>query len=347
MQRTRRIVTTLIALPSLLAGVAISPLAAQRTFNVGVAVARLSPRGGGSGHTGATLSLGWLASSTSETDVYVSRWGDATFGTPQSGITTFGLDSRYYPVEAGTIAPFFDTGIGLFKYTQPGGLLTSPSQQWGFISTMGLGLGVQLGGHLWVAGEGRLRVDNGDRSSEYRLLGSYGFGKVRELRSRPGTIEPFVIGLARLGHGPYTAGSPYAGVRFRRDESRHGSVAVDVGAATLDDGRAGGQKVTTWIMQPAAEYGWSTGWGRPYLELGPQLLGFVGGTDDGMKVGIHAGAGADIYAGASVEVGLLSRVTWFQSGDGRHQFGLQLGVAVGPRLMRDRSSLPEKAPVEN
>ncbi|HET7042228.1 MAG TPA: hypothetical protein VFI13_09410, partial [Gemmatimonadales bacterium] len=130
MQRTHRTLLTLIALSSLLAGVAAPQLAAQRTFTLGAAVGRLTPRGGGAGHTGTSLTLGWLATSTSETQAFLSRWSDASFGTPQSGVTTFGLDSRYYPVEAGGIAPYFSTGIGVFKYHQPGGLLTSPSDQW-------------------------------------------------------------------------------------------------------------------------------------------------------------------------------------------------------------------------
>lgn len=344
MSRTGRTLMTLTALASLLAGGVVSQLSAQRTFNVGLSVGQLSPQGGGAKHTGETLSLGWLATSTSETDAFLTRWGDADFGTGTNGITTYGVESRYYPVEAGGIAPYFATGIGLFKYTTPGGLLTSPSSQWGFVSTMGLGLGAMVGPHVWIGGEGRLRVDNGDRSSEFRVLGSYGFGKVRTLRSRPGTVEPFVIGLARLGHGPYTAGTPFTGIRFRRDESQHSSVAVDVGVLKLDDDRAGGTRVTTWLMQPAAEHGWATSWGRPFLELGPQLIGFIGGPDDGMRVGIHVGGGADVNLGQSAELALLTRGTWFQSGDGRHQFGLQFGVAVGPRLMRDRSTLPEKAP---
>lgn len=329
---------------SLVAGVCSTPLTAQRTFNVGVALGQFTPRGGGDHHMGQSLSLGWLATSTSETDAFITRWGDADFGTGTAGITAYGVDSRYYPVEAAGIAPYFTSGVGLFKYRDPGGLLTPPSDQWGFVSTMGLGLGANLGRHFWLGGEGRLRVDNGSPSSEYRLLGSYGFGKMREMHSRPGTIEPFVTGIARLGHGPYQAGTPYAGVRFRRDESRHSSIAVDVGAAGLDHDGTGQGRVTTWMMQPSGEYGWERAWGRPFLELGPQLIGFVGGIDDGMKVGLHTGGGADIRLGASAELALLTRVTWFQSSDGRHQFGLQLGAAIGPRLMRDRSALPEKAP---
>ena len=342
MSRKRSTIEILMAV-LLLAVAGATPLAAQRTFQVGAAVSSLTPTGANDHHTGATITLGWLGGSTSMTEAYLSRYGDADFNTGIRGVTVYGLDSKYFPVEAAGIAPYLSTGIGLFRYTQPGGLLTQPSDQWGFVSTMGLGLGANLTDHLWIGGEGRLRVDNGDRSTEVRLQGSYGLGKLRPMASRPGTIEPFAIGIARLGHGPYTAASPLAGIRFRRDESRHSSIGVDVGLARFDDDRPGAERVTTWVMMPSAEHGWATSWGRPFIELGPQMLGFIGGTDDGMKVGIHVGGGADVYLSPAIESALLTRVTWFQSSDGRHQFGLQLGLAIGPRLMHDRASLPEKA----
>lgn len=343
MSRMRTNPILLASLPLLLAGISVAPLAAQRTFQVGAALSQLTPTGASDHHTGATLTLGWLGGSTSMTEAYLSRYGDADFNTGVRGVTVYGLNSKYFPVEAAGVAPFLSTGIGLFKYTQPGGLLTSPSEQWGFVSTMGLGLGANLTDHVWLGAEGQLRVDNGDRSTELLVQGNYGFGKLRPMASRPGTIEPFALGIARLGHGPYTAASPLAGIRFRRDESRHSSIAVDVGIARFNDDRPGAERVTTWVMMPSAEHGWGTSWGRPFLELGPQMLGFIGGTDDGMKVGVHVGGGADVYLSPAIESALLTRVTWFQSSDGRHQFGLQLGVAIGPRLMRDRASLPEKA----
>ena len=302
MRFTRNALPASLALLSCVAGALVRPLAAQRTFNVGVALGRVSPRDGGDTHVGESISLGWLATSTSETDAWLTRWNDADFGTGTAGVTAYGVDSRYYPVEAAGIAPYFTSGIGFFKYRDPGGLLTPPSDQWAFMSSMGLGLGATIGPHLWLGGEGRLRVDNGSPSSEYRLLGSYGFGKLRPMRSRPGTIEPFVLGLARLGHGPYHAGTPYGGIRFRRDESRHSSIAVDVGAAGLDHDGTSQPRTTAWMMQPAGEYGWDAAWGRPFLEFGPQLIGFVGGIDDGMKVGLHAGGGADVRLGRSAEL---------------------------------------------
>lgn len=318
-----------------------TPLAAQRAFRVGGGVSSLSPRDGGSGSTGWTATAGYLATSTSETDLFVSRWGSTDFGTGTPGVTTFGIEDRYYPVEATGVAPFLTTAFGAFKYTQPGGILIQPSDQWGFVSAMGLGLGTTLGQHLWLGGEGRLRVDNGLRSTEFRVQGMYDFGPLKTAQSRPGTIEPFAIGVARLGHGPYKATSPYAGIRFRREESRHASIAVDAGVVKFEST----ERATVWQVLPSAEYGWRTSWGRPFIEIGPQMLGFVGGIDDGMRYGIHTGGGVDIDLGQAVELGVLSRVTWFQSGDGRHQFGLQLGLAIGPRLLHDGSTLPEKAPV--
>jgi hypothetical protein len=205
---------------------------------------------------------------------------------------------------------------------------------------MGLGLGTTIGQHLWLGGEGRLRVDNGLRSTELRMQGMYDFGPLKAAQSRPGTIEPFAIGIARLGHGPYRASSPYMGIRFRREESRHASIAVDAGVVKFEST----EQSTVWQVLPSAEYGWRTTWGRPFIEIGPQMLGFIGGIDDGMRYGLHTGGGVDFLLGQQLELGVLSRVTWFQSGDGRHQFGLQLGVALGPRLLRDGSSLPEKTP---
>jgi hypothetical protein len=319
---------------------ALAPATAQRAFRAGLGVSELGPRDGGAHSTGWTATLGYLSTTTSETDLFVTRWGGTGFGTGSDGVTTFGLESRYFPVEVTGVAPYLSNAIGLFKYQVPGGILTDPSEEWSFVSAMGLGLGVNIGDRVWLGGEGRLRMDNGLRSTEYRVIGSYGVGALRESHGRPGTIGPFVQGIARLSHGPYRATSPYAGVRFRRDETRHGSVAVDIGVAKLQSF----EEVTLWMVQPAAEYGWSTSWGRPFLELGPQMLGFIGGDDDGMRYGLHTGGGVDLNVGDDLEVGLLSRVTWFQSGDGRHQFGLQLGAAIGPRLMRDRSVLPEKAP---
>ena len=335
-----RLLASTSVLVLFLALTAPASMMAQRAFRIGGGMSSLSPRDGGSASTGWTGTLGYLATSTSETDFFLSRWGATGFGTGKPGVTTFGIEDRYYPVEATGIAPFLTTAIGAFKYADPGGILTPPSDQWGFVSAMGLGLGTTIGQHFWIGGEGRLRVDNGFRSTELRMQGSYDFGPLKAAQSRPGTIEPFVIGIARLGHGPYRASSPYAGIRFRREESRHASIAVDAGIVKFEST----ERSTVWQVLPSAEYGWRTTWGRPFIEIGPQMLGFVGGIDDGMRYGIHTGGGVDVDLGQAVELGLLSRLTWFQSGDNRHQFGLQLGVAIGPRLLRDGASLPDKVP---
>jgi hypothetical protein len=324
----------------LFAGVCTTPLAAQRTFRFGAAVSSLVPDGGGDKVTGWTAALGYLPNSTSETALLITRYAGTGFGTDESGVTMYGLESRYFPVEVAGVAPYFSTGFSLFSYeTDP--LLGSPTTEWAFSSTMGLGLGASITDRWWLGGEGRLRADNGQRSTEYRLFASYGVGKLREARSKPGTIEPFIAAIARLGHGPYRAESPYLGVRFRREESRRTSAAVDVGVTSFAD-PDGGEAITTWVLQPAAEFGWAGERARPFIAVGPSMLGFIGGPDDGMRVGLHLGGGSDFYLSDQVELALLSRVTWFQSSVGKHQFGLQLGVAVGPRLLRDRSGLPER-----
>jgi hypothetical protein len=327
------------------AGMLVTPLAAQRTFRFGAAVSSLVPDGGADAITGWTAGLGYLPTATSETSLLITRYAGTGFGTDAPDVTTYGIESRYFPVEIVGVAPYFSTGFSLFRYeTDP--LLGDPTTEWAFSSTMGLGLGATLTDRWWLGGEGRLRTDNGERSTEYRLFASYGVGKLRQARSKPGTIEPFIAAIARLGHGPYVAESPYVGVRFRREESRKTSAAVDVGLVSFAD-PDGGEDISTWMVQPAAELGWAGPRARPFIAVGPSMLGFVGGPDDGMRVGLHLGGGSDFYLSDKVELALLSRVTWFQSSTGRHQFGLQLGVAVGPRLLRDRSGLPERvAPVE-
>jgi hypothetical protein len=340
----RRYAVPTIFLSALLfsAGMQVTPLAAQRTFRFGAGVSSLTPDGGGEAITGLTAGLGYLPTTTSETSLLITRYAGTGFGTDASDVTTYGIESRYFPVEIVGVAPYFSTGFSLFRYeTDP--LLGSPTSEWAFSSTMGLGLGASLTDRWWIGGEGRLRSDNNERSTEYRLYASYGVGKLREARSKPGTIEPFIAAIARLGHGPYTAESPYLGVRFRREESRRTSAAVDVGLVSFAD-PDGGENISTWMVQPAAEFGWAGDGGRPFIAVGPSMLGFVGGPDDGMRVGLHLGGGSDFYLSDKMELAVLSRVTWFQSALGKHQFGLQLGVAVGPRLLRDRSGLPDRVP---
>ncbi len=327
------------------AGMYTPPLAAQRVFRFGAGVSSLAPDGGADALTGWTAGLGYLPTTSSETSLLVTRYAGTGFGTDASDVTLYGIESRYFPVEIFGVAPYFSTGFSLFKYeTDP--LLGDPTSEWAFSSTMGLGLGASITDRWWLGGEGRLRSDNDQRSTEYRLFASYGVGKLREARSKPGTIEPFIAAIARLGHGPYQAESPYLGIRFRREESRKTSAAVDVGLVSFAD-PDGGEDISTWMIQPAAELGWVGAGGRPFIAIGPSMIGFVGGPDDGMRVGLHLGGGSDFYLSDKVELALLSRVTWFQSSLGKHQFGLQFGVAVGPRLLKDRSGLPERVPPAN
>src|SRR5690349_2933281 len=175
----RRTLSIVVGLLVALAPFAPRLLEAQRAFRGGVGVSTLTSRDSDESSTGWTLSLGYLTTSTSETSAFLTRWGSTGFGTGADGVTTFEIESRYFPVESEGIAPYLTQGVGLFKYTVPGGILTSPSEEWGFVSAMGLGIGATLSDHLWLGGEGRLRVDNGLRSTELRLQGVYGVGPRR------------------------------------------------------------------------------------------------------------------------------------------------------------------------
>ncbi len=321
------------------------PAAAQRAFRVG-ATGSLFESGapGSSSSSGFGGQFAYLAGTDNEVSANATRWPGAPIGTGENGALALALESTWYPVEAVGVAPFVVSGFGGVRYTRPGSLLTQPAQQWGFSYLMGFGMRANLASQWSASLEARLRDDDGTRNMEYRAGTSFGFGARRQPQTAPGTIEPFVAAILPLGSAPYEARTPLAGVRFRRDRSRHTSFAVDVGAVGLQpspDALTGAAAQTTsYYMLPAFEAGLAPKWGRPYLSIGPLLAGFADGPDAGIRAGIHAGTGLDIHAGRRMLVTALTRLTWFQTTTGANQFGLMLGVAVGPRLRQADAPLP-------
>ncbi|MGB7212301.1 MAG: hypothetical protein WBC97_06680 [Gemmatimonadales bacterium] len=326
--------------------------AAQRTIRIGVSYSGLSTQTSGDQSSGGIgLSVGYLSHPSNETVLTATRWPDASFGGSSPGATAFTLDDRWYPVDATGLAPYVITGVGAFRYTEPAGLLTPEQKKWGFSYIAGFGIGTTIGQDWAVSAEGRLRSDDGDRNIEYRLGGSWGFGKEHPSQAVPGTIEPFIAWLGHLNAGaPYRSASPLGGVRFRRDLTTHRAIAVEVGLVELDPATTAplgtAARTTMYLMQPSYEFALAPRWGRAYLGIGPMLAGFIDGPDAGLRAGIQAGVGADFFASGHLEAGLLTRVSWFQSAAGADQFGLMLGLTVGPRLHPDRSTLPNKAPTD-
>lgn len=322
-----------------------TPAAAQRAFRIGATGSLFeSDLPGEPSSSGFGGQFAYLAGTDNEISANLTSWPGAPLGTGDKGALALALESTWYPVEAVGVAPFVVSGFGGVRYTRPGGLLAQPAEEWGFSYLMGFGLRANLGSSWSAAVEARLRDDDGTRNMEYRAGTSFGFGARREPQTAPGTIEPFVAAILPLGDGPYETRTPVGGVRFRRDRSRHTSFAVDVGAVGLQpapDALSGSAaRTTSYLMMPAFEAGLAPRWGRPYLSIGPLLAGFADGPDAGIRAGLHAGTGLDLFAGRRMLVTALSRITWFQTGSGAHQFGLMLGVAVGPRLRQAETPLP-------
>ena len=348
---TRRILAVSIAAGTL--AVHSTTALAQRTIRLGAEYSGLSTQTSGDHSSGGIgLSVGYLSHPSNETVLTFTRWPDATSNGSLAGISAFSLDDRWYPVDATGFAPYVITGLGAFRYTAPAGLLTTEQKKWGFSYIAGFGIGTTICRDWAVSAEGRLRSDDGDRNIEYRVGGSWGFGKEHPSQAVPGTIEPFVAWLGHLNAGaPYRSASPLGGVRFRRDLTAHRAIAVEVGVVTLDPATSAplgtAARTTMYLMQPSYEFALAPRWGRAYLGIGPMLAGFIEGPDAGLRAGVQAGIGADLFASSKVEAGLLTRFSWFQSAAGADQFGLMIGVTVGPRLQPDRSTLPETAPKDD
>jgi len=334
-----------VAVLCVLAG-GVAPVAAQRAFRVGATGSLFQPGGAGTtSSTGFGGQFAYLSGTDNEISANVTRWPGAPLGTGQGGALALALESTWYPVEAVGLSPFLVSGFGGIRYTRPAVLLGAPTEEWGFSYLMGFGLRANLASSWSATAEARLREDDGTRNMEYRAGTSFGFGARREPQTAPGTIEGFAAAILPLGSAPYEARTPMAGVRFRRDRSRHTSFAVDVGAVGLEprpDALTGqAARTTSYLMMPAVEAGLAPGWGRPYLSIGPMLAGFVDGPDAGIRAGLHAGTGVDVHLGTNMLVTGLGRVTWFQTTSGAHQFGLMFGVALGPRLRRSDAVLPD------
>ena len=327
-----------------------STLEAQRTIRLGLSYSDLSTQTSGDvSSSGPAFSVGYLSHPGNETILSVTRWSDASFGGSTPGATAFALEDRWYPVDATGLAPYVVNGVGAFRYTEPAGLLTPEQKKWGFSYIAGFGIGTTIARDWAVSVEGRLRSDDGDRNIEYRIGGSWGFGPEHPSQAAPGTIEPFVAWLGHLNaSAPYRASSPLGGVRFRRDLTATRAISVEVGVVGLNPSPSApagtAARTTMYLMQPSYEFGFTPAWGRPYFSLGPMLAGFIDGPDAGLQAGAQAGIGSDFYLSPTLETGLLTRFSWFQNAAGASQFGLMIGVTLGPRLHPDRATLPAKAP---
>src|SRR5256886_1194909 len=86
------------------------------------------------------------------------------------------------------------------------------------------------------------------------------------------------------------------------------------------------------LFAPTYEASARPAWGRVYGQVGLLLAGvYSQGPDRGIAQGAHGGVGVDLYGGR-VMWNLNSRLLWLQRNSGENVFGVQVGVAVSPRI---------------
>src|SRR5256885_660490 len=129
--------------------------------------------------------------------------------------------------------------------------------------------------------------------------------------------------------------APFAGVRFRRDTKKAGTVGLQIDFAPL--------KVTSncspprcepnaVLFAPGYEASARPQWGRLYGEVGVLLAGvYSAGGDRGIAQGLHGGIGCDFYSGR-VMWNVNSRLPWLKRNSGEDVFGGQLGLSLSPKL---------------
>lgn len=335
-------------LAALLVAVAVAarPAAAQRRVRFGPLVSTISVENGTAvassyGGYGATLAL--LTGDYDETGLVVFRYNDLSDNSCARQVTFFGLNSSYYPIGAKGIAPFASTELGLARVSEAQApLLFSCTAATPVETTnqldLGFGLGVRVGVGSNAVGtvEGRfVQVPNSFiQGLEARANVSVAFGSVRQTELLSGTLGPAVAMWIPLS-GPLKARAPFAGVRFRRDTKKAGSVGLEIDYAPLavtGSCTDPGCHPNAVLFAPAYEPSVRPGWGRLYGDVGLLIAGIpTEGPDRGTAQGLHAGLGADIFSGR-VMWNLNGRILWLQRHSGENVFAVQLGASLSPKL---------------
>ena len=314
-------------------------LSAQRRARIGPTVSTIGIEdGSGTSHSFTSFggSLAFLTGDDGEIGLAVSRYGDLSSNSCARDLTFFGLESNYYPVGAGGVAPFASTAIGLARVTdQDVGLLgicsaAEPTSEIGL--GFGLGLRINVGGALTGLIEGRFfQVPNSAiQALEGRANLSLAFGKPRRTELLNGTFGP-AIGILLVAGGPIEGRAPTFGVRFRRDTRKSGTLGLQVDYASLriTDGCSAECEPSAVLFAPGYEPSLHLGWGRLYASLGLLLAGFPSqGPDRGIAQGAHGGLGADIATGQTLMTNVNGRLLWVQRNSGENVFLVQLTASI-------------------
>ena len=337
---------TRLLLACVTACVVVTPAAAQRRLRFGPLVSTIAIENGTAvsssyGGYGATLAL--LTGDYDETGLVVMRYNDLSDNSCTRQVTFLGLNSSYYPIGARGIAPFASTELGLARVTESQvPLLFTCSAATSVQTTSQLGLGFGLGLRVGIGSaavgtvEGRFfQVPNSFvQGLEARANVAVAFGTVRQTELLSGTLGPAVAMWIPIS-GPFKARAPLAGVRFRRDTKKAGSVGLEIDYAPLEVSGPctnPGCQPNAVLFAPAYEPGLRPAWGRLYGDVGFLIAGIpTQGPDRGTAQGLHAGLGADIFSGR-VMWNLNGRVLWLQRQSGENVFAVQVGASLSPKL---------------
>ncbi|HTD71650.1 MAG TPA: hypothetical protein VK647_14480 [Gemmatimonadales bacterium] len=326
-----------------LAGV--SSAHAQRRIRLGPTYSSLGLEDlSGSSHSFSSFggSAALITGDDAESGITIARYNDLSTDGRVRRLTLFGLDSYYYPVGArGVVAPFAGTTLGLARVSEarPGCLLlcgdtVSTSSQ--LALAFGLGVRLNVGSAAVATLEGRfLQVPGSDiQALEAVANASVALGSLHKGALLAGTLGPVVSAFIPIS-GPLRGRSPFAGVRFRRETKKAGSLGLQIDYAPLEvtaGSCAPGCRPNAILFAPGYEASVRPAWGRVYGEIGLLLAGFYAqGPDRGMAQGAHGGIGADFYSGR-VMWNVNGRLLWLQRNSGQNVFGVQVGVSLSPRI---------------
>jgi len=341
--------TCLFAAALWLAGIASAQ--AQRRIRIGPTYSSLSLEDqSGSSYSfpsyGGSVAL--ITGDESETGL-TARYNNLSTDHGIRRLTLFGLDSYYYPVGArGVVAPFALTALGLARVTEIDSLCllsiiscnASASATSQLALAFGLGVRVNVGGAVVATLAGRFLEVPGSQIQALEAVAnaSVALGGVQKGQLLAGTLGPVVSAFIPIA-GPLRGRSPFAGVRFRRDTKKAGSLGLQIDYAPLEvtaGSCAPGCRPNAILFAPGYEASVRPAWGRVYGVVGFLLAGFYAeGLDRGMAQGAHGGVGADFYSGRAMW-NLNARLLWLQRNSGENVFGVQVGASVSPKLGGNR-----------
>jgi len=322
-----------------------SPAYAQRRIRIGPTYSSLGLEDlSGSSHTFSSFggSAALITGDDGESGITIARYNDLSTDGRVRRLTLFGLDSYYYPVGArGVVAPFAGTTLGLARVTEArpaclllcGDTVSAASQ---IALAFGLGVRVNVGSAAVATLEGRfLQVPGSDiQALEAVANASIALGSAHKGALLEGTLGPAVSAFIPIS-GSLRGRGPFAGVRFRRETNKAGSLGLEIDYAPLEvtaGSCAPGCRPNAILFAPGYEASVRPPWGRVYGEIGLLLAGFYAqGPDRGIAQGAHGGLGADFYSGR-VMWNVNGRLLWLQRNSGESVFGVQVGVSLSPPI---------------